>query len=113
KKTDAARLLDYITTNKPYLDPCLSLRSLAGQIKMHPNELSWLLNESMGKSFTEFVNHYRVNDFKLRSRDPKNADKAIMDLAFDSGFSSKAGFATYFKRKTGLTPRQFFKEVEV
>ncbi|MGZ5255010.1 MAG: helix-turn-helix domain-containing protein, partial [Flavitalea sp.] len=113
KKTYAARLLDYITTKKPYLDPGLSLRSLAGQVKMHPNELSWLLNESMGKCFTEFVNHYRVKDFKLRSRDPKNADKAIMDLAYDCGFSSKTAFATYFKKETGQTLKQYYKEIEV
>lgn len=105
-----AQLLDYITEKKPYLDPLLSLRSLAIQIGIHPNQLSWLLNESLGKNFNEFINHYRVETFKSLSLDPKNANITIMGLAYDSGFNSKTVFNTYFKKETGLTPKQFLKQ---
>lgn len=49
------RLLKYIDEQKPYLDPDLSLRSLAVQIDIHPNQLSWLLNESMEKISTNLL----------------------------------------------------------
>lgn len=105
------RLLDYIQEEKPYLDQSLSLRSLAEKIDLHPNQLSWLLNEILGKNFSEFINHYRVETFKRIARDPKNGHISLIGLAYDSGFNSKTVFNTYFKKETGLTPRQFLKEV--
>jgi adenylate cyclase len=101
--------LNYITTKKPYLSPDLSLRLLAKQIDIHPNQLSWLLNESIGKNFNEFINYYRVEAFKALSNDPKNRHITLMGLAYDSGFNSKTVFNTYFKKETGLTPKQFIK----
>lgn len=103
------RLLKYIGKEKPYLNPDLSLRLLAEQIDIHPNQLSWLLNESIGQNFNEFINHYRVDAFKLLSNDPKNSHITLMGLAYDSGFNSKTVFNTYFKKETGLTPKQFIK----
>jgi TolB-like protein/class 3 adenylate cyclase/AraC-like DNA-binding protein/TPR repeat protein len=107
------RLNNHIQEKKPYLDPNLSLRTLAGQIKIHPNELSWLLNESIGKNFNDFINHYRVDAFKMLSKDPKNSHLTLMGLAYDSGFNSKTVFNTYFKKETGLTPKQFSKAIEI
>jgi AraC-like DNA-binding protein len=103
------RLLQYINEKKPYLDPSLSLRSLAEQVSIHPNQLSWLLNESMGKNFNEFINHYRVDAFKRLSNDPKNSHLTLIGLAYTSGFNSKTVFNTYFKKETGLTPKEFLK----
>ncbi|WP_339924439.1 helix-turn-helix domain-containing protein [uncultured Cyclobacterium sp.] len=103
------RLLTLFDAEKPYLDSDLSLRSLAGELDMHPNQLSWLLNESIGKNFNEFVNHYRVEAFKEIANDPKNSHLSLIGLAYDSGFNSKTVFNTYFKKETGLTPKQFLK----
>ncbi len=103
-------LLNYIDKEKPYLDPSLSLRSLADMIGIHPNQLSWLLNESIGKNFSEFINHYRVETFKLIAKDSKNSHISLIGLAYDSGFNSKTVFNTYFKKETGLTPKQFLKQ---
>ena len=107
--TYTARLLNFINEEKPYLDPDLSLRSLAKQVDIHPNQLSWLLNESMGKNFNEFINHYRVEAFKLLSKDPSNKHLTLISLAYESGFNSKTVFNTYFKKETGLIPKEFLK----
>lgn len=104
------KLINYLDHEKPYLDPDLSLRALAGQINIHPNQLSWLLNESLGKNFNEFINHYRIENFKALAKDPKNLNLTIMGLAYDSGFNSKTVFNTYFKNETGLTPSQYLRQ---
>jgi AraC-like DNA-binding protein len=101
------KLLQYIHEKRPFLDPDLSLRSLAEQINMHPNQLSWLVNESMGRNFNEFINHYRVEAFKELANDPKNSHLSLIGLAYDSGFNSKTVFNTYFKKETGLTPKEY------
>lgn len=98
-----------MTDEAPYLIPDLSLRSLAALVNMNPNQLSWLLNESLGKNFNEFINHYRVETFKNLAKDPANANITVIGLAYDSGFNSKTVFNTYFKKETGLTPKEFMK----
>jgi len=110
--TNTNRLLNFIHEEEPFLDPTLSLRSLSDQINIHPNQLSWLLNESIGKNFSEFINHYRVEAFKNMAKDPKNAHVTLLGLAYDSGFNSKTVFNTYFKKETGLTPKQFLKTLD-
>jgi tetratricopeptide (TPR) repeat protein len=104
------RLNKYVQEEKPYLDPGLSLRALAERIGMHPNQLSWLLNESIGKNFNDFVNHYRVEAFKQFVKDPNNAHLTLSGLAYESGFNSKTVFNACFKQQNGLTPKQYLKQ---
>jgi TolB-like protein/AraC-like DNA-binding protein len=106
----STRLLAFLSENEPFLNPDLSLRKLANQIDVHPNHLSWLLNNNFGKNFNEFINHYRVERFKTISKDPKNENLTIEGLSYNSGFNSKTVFNTYFKKETGLTPKQFLKQ---
>jgi adenylate cyclase len=104
------RLLAHLVERTPYLNPDLSLRELAGQIEVHPNHLSWLLNNAIGKNFNEFINQYRVESFKVKAKDPSNKNLTIEGMAYESGFNSKTVFNTYFKKSTGLTPKQFIKQ---
>ncbi|NQZ75158.1 MAG: helix-turn-helix domain-containing protein [Ekhidna sp.] len=99
----------YIEANSPFLNPSLSLRSLADQVDIHPNQLSWLLNEFIGKNFNEFVNHKRIAYFKKLIVDPANSHISIIGLAYESGFNSKTVFNTAFKKATGLTPKEYQK----
>ncbi len=103
-------LLTFIGEEQPFLIPNLSLRSLAEQIEIHPNKLSWLLNERIGKNFNEFINHYRIEYFKKLVVDPENRNISLLGLAYESGFNSKTVFNTYFKKETGLTPKEFLKQ---
>lgn len=103
------KLLAYVEQESPYLNPELSLRSLAGLIEIHPNQLSWLLNSQLHKNFNEFINHYRVSHFKLLAQDPSNQHISLMGLAYESGFNSKTVFNTFFKKETGMTPSAYLK----
>ncbi|QGY43987.1 tetratricopeptide repeat protein [Maribellus comscasis] len=103
-------LLRFIEEEEPFLVPNLSLRSLAAQVEIHPNKLSWLLNERMGKNFNEFINFYRIEYFKKLAVDPENSHISLIGLAYESGFNSKTVFNTYFKKETGVTPKEFLKD---
>jgi adenylate cyclase len=105
----ASELLAYLSDENPFLNPELSLRELANQIQIHPNQLSWLLNEIIGKNFNEFINQYRIEFFKSTAKDPKNAHLTIEGMAYESGFKSKTVFNTFFKKSTGLSPKEFLK----
>jgi len=106
----SSRLMNHISKNKPYLNPDLSLRDLASQIDIHPNHLSWILNQSIGKNFNRFINQYRIEAFKSHAKTRENENLTIEGLAYESGFNSKTVFNTYFKSETGLTPKQYIKQ---
>ena len=106
----SARLMQHISTNKPFLDPDLSLRELARQIDLHPNHLSWMLNQNLGMNFNVFINKYRIETFMSIARAQENKKLTIEGLAYESGFNSKTVFNTYFKKETGLTPSQYLKQ---
>ena len=113
KKDEAEKyytaLVKYMTEEKPYLKGNLTLRELAEMIDIHPNYLSELLNEKMGKNFSEYINHFRVETFKTLAPQPKNAHLSLLGLAYESGFNSKTAFNTFFKKETGMTPKQYLK----
>ncbi|MCF8355878.1 MAG: helix-turn-helix domain-containing protein [Melioribacteraceae bacterium] len=103
------KIIDFMKSESPYLNPGLTLRSLAQSVEIHPNQLSWLLNEKIGKNFSEFINNYRVEHFKKIAKDPSNSHISLIGLAFESGFNSKTAFNTYFKKAAGITPSEFLK----
>ncbi|MEM9850329.1 MAG: helix-turn-helix domain-containing protein, partial [Bacteroidota bacterium] len=100
-----------IEEEQPYLDPNLTLRSLAEQMNLPPNYLSQLLNEGFGKNFSEYINSYRLDAFKANVANPRNKHLTILGLAYDSGFNSKTVFNTFFKKMEGMTPRAYWKQV--
>jgi len=107
KYTD--KLLEFTHQEKPYLNPNISLRTLSELVEIHPNYLSWVLNEQIGKNFNEFINHFRVEHFKQLATNPSNAHISLIGLAYESGFNSKTVFNTFFKKETGMTPKEYLK----
>lgn len=96
--------------NEAFLNPDLSLKSLAVSIDMHPNKLSWLINAKYQKNFNQLLNDYRIERFKTLALDPANQQFSLLGLAYQSGFNSKTVFNTYFKQATGLTPKAWLTQ---
>jgi len=105
-----ARLSNYLEEETPYLDPQLNLKFVAEAIKIHPNKLSYLINEVFRVNFNEFINQYRLNHFKSIAIKPAFKHITILGLAYDSGFNSKSVFNTFFKKSEGTTPSKWVQE---
>jgi len=106
------QLKQLMDEDETYLNPSLSLRELAQSLQIHPNKLSWLINENLGKNFNEYINSWRLTAFQQKALDPENSNITLLGLAYDSGFNSKTVFNEFFKRSTGLTPRAWLKSRE-
>ena len=102
-----AKLLALMDMEKPYLEPELSLADLSRRMHTNPVLLSQVINVGAGKNFNEFVNEYRVAEFKQRVRDPANSHLSFLGIALDCGFNSKATFNRAFRKCTGLSPGQY------
>ena len=103
------RLLRYMEDRKPYLDPELTLSSLAKDLTLSRSLLSQLINEGMGDNFYNFINKYRVEQVKLFMVDPSMKNFSLLGIALEAGFKSKSTFNLIFKRFTGLTPTEYSK----
>jgi ligand-binding sensor domain-containing protein/AraC-like DNA-binding protein len=98
-----------VHTDKFYLNPDITLKDLAGKLRIHPNHLSRIINEVYKLTYNDFINKYRIEDAKQLLSDPKNSNKTILELMYQCGFYSKSVFNTAFKKFTGQTPSQFRK----
>ncbi len=106
-----SRLLSLMETEKPYLQPKLSLADLASSLGLSTNELSQVINQQASVNFYDFVNRYRVEEF-LRLAQKKNHYN-LLALAFEAGFNSKTAFNTVFKKQKGSTPSDYLRKIAV
>ncbi len=104
-----SRLSSTLKADEPFLDPDLSLKGLANQLDIHPNKLSWLINERLDQNFNEYINGFRLEAFKKKALLPANAHLTLLAIAYESGFNSKTVFNTFFKKKMEMTPRAWVK----
>ncbi|MCJ7680509.1 MAG: helix-turn-helix domain-containing protein, partial [Candidatus Aminicenantes bacterium] len=95
---------------KIYRQETLSLNALAEKLEVLPHHLSWILNARIGKTFSDFLNFYRIEEVKKRLTDSGEKDLTILDIAFSAGFNSKSAFNKTFKEATGKTPSDFRSE---
>jgi AraC-like DNA-binding protein len=51
-------------SDKPYTDANLKMADLAQSLGVTAHKLSQLLNDNIGKSFSEYINHYRIEEAK-------------------------------------------------
>jgi len=98
---------------KWFQNPSLSLRELAENVNISSNKLSWLLNERIGQNFNEYINTFRLENFKENALNPANSHLTLLGLAYESGFNSKSTFNAFFKKNEGMTPKAWMKANQV
>ena len=102
-------LADLMVNQKPYLDPNLTLNSLAQLLDIPPHHLSQIINQFEEQNFNDFVNKYRVEEFIDQASQVSHL--SFLGIALDSGFNSKSTFNTVFKKHKGTTPSQYMSSL--
>lgn len=92
-----------------YLDPSLNLAGLSQHAGIAPKTISTVLNQHLHTSFNEYVNEYRIAEFKKQVLQPQLQHLTITSIAFDCGFNSQATFQRTFKQVTGMSPTEYRK----
>ena len=98
-----------MVNDKLFLNPNLNLNLLSEQTSIPQKTISFVLNQSLDKSFSEFVNEYRIEAFKEKILQPETDNFTIAGVALECGFSSQATFQRIFKQSTGISPSEFRK----
>ena len=101
------QLIQVMDNDKPFLNNDLTIHDLSASLKVSTHHLSQVLNDLHKQSFFDFLNHYRVEEFKRRIADGHSQQYTLLAVALDSGFNSKSSFNRIFKKVTGSTPKAF------
>lgn len=101
------KLLVLMNKEKPYLDNELTLAKLSEILNVSGHYLSEVINTKLNQNYYDFINTYRVDEFKARITNPEFSNYNLLSIAFDSGFKSKTAFNTIFKKMTGKTPSEY------
>lgn len=105
------KLLDEIMKrDKPYTNPDLKSNDLAKLASTTGHSLSYLFNQYLERSYYDYVNSYRVEEFKRLVRDTDTSRYTLAALAEKCGFSSRATFFRHFKAIVGITPAEYLKQ---
>ncbi len=105
----ASRLEGYFRQHKPYLDPELTIKSVADALNIPLHHLSWVVNEWLGHSFPDYVNVFRIEEAKQKLRSPEFRQLKIENIGYGCGFNSKATFNRVFKKYCNVSPSQYQK----
>lgn len=97
--------------DKPYRNPDLKIADLAQLIGTSAHTLSYVFNQHLKCSYYDYVNNYRITEFKHLVESDEYSKYTLSALATLCGFSSRASFFRSFKKATGITPNEYARSI--
>lgn len=91
---------------KQHLAEKLTLEQAAEQVALSKSYFCRVLKDELGYTFTEYVNHLRIERAMLYLRE---SVLSIADVAYAVGFDDQSYFTRIFKKATGMSPGQYRK----
>lgn len=101
------KLLDFMRIKKAFLRNDLTIEDISTELDISRHYLTEILNTKLNRNFYNFVNEYRIKEFKEELFHPDNKNLTISAIAFKCGFNSKSSFQKMFKKIEGITPSEF------
>jgi len=102
-----ARLRTLMERDTLYLDPNLTLKTVADLLATNTKYLSQVVNHQAGCNFQQFVNNYRVEEAKTKILSDDYHNLTLYGIALQCGFKNKSTFYKVFKDVTTMTPREY------
>jgi AraC-like DNA-binding protein len=98
----------YMLETKCFKDKTLKVQDLATCLSIPAYKLSRAVNTFHKKSFTDFVNQYRISYIKVQLDNKESLQNFTIEaLALQAGFASRSGFYKAFNKMEGLSPKAF------
>lgn len=87
----------------------ITLDEIAEKSSLTPPSFARYFKKNTGKTFTQFVNEYRlVHAIKLLAEEPIS----ITDICYECGFNNFSHFNKLFKEYTGKSPSEYRKDLK-
>jgi tetratricopeptide (TPR) repeat protein len=113
KEEILSKLEKLMEKEKIYTRTDLTIDKLARRLTTNRTYLSQIINDDFGKSYSNFINEYRVKEaIKMFSDSEKGKKYSIDAIAREAGFNTISNFNMVFKKITGVTPSVFVKNID-
>lgn len=106
-----ARLETLMREEKPYTRTDLKIADLAAATNTSAHTLSYLFNQYLRRNYYDYINDFRVAEFKRLVAQEEYSRYTLAALAELCGFSSRASFFRSFKKATGITPNEYVRNI--
>lgn len=103
----AEKIRNIVEDEEFYAGDHASLDELAKQVRLSRHIVSKVINESLGKTFYEYLAVCRISRAKVLLKDPKYQNITIDEISFMVGYNSRSAFNRVFKSIAGMTPTEF------
>lgn len=107
----AENLEQLMRGEKVYTNPDLKVPELAAMLGISAHTLSYLFNQYLERHYYDYLNDFRIAEFKRLVQQEEYAKYTLSALADLCGFSSRASFFRYFKKATGITPNEYIRSL--
>lgn len=94
-------VISYIKKN---IESDLSLQEISSYANVHPNYLSAAFKKEVGKTLSQYINELKISYIKLYLN---NTNLSISEISYNFNFSHISYFSRFFKKHTGLTPKEY------
>ena len=81
----------------------------ADKLHLSAQHLSTTVKKTTGKTLTDVISTFVINDAQGKL---KSTDMTIQEIAYSLNFSDISFFGKYFKRYTGMSPKQYRNTLE-
>lgn len=88
----------------------LNIKECAELTGIVKKEISRLVNHYLQLSFSDFINLFRIEDFRYKVSKGEGERFSLVDIALESGFSSKSNVYYNFKKLTNSSPIQIVNQ---
>jgi len=108
----AQKILNAIGNETLLTTPYLKVSEFADHIGEQEYKVTRCITSCLQyRNFNHFLNSYRIDRAQGIFNDPNSRHLTIATIAFDCGFNSIGPFNRAFKQYTGMTPREFRRQM--
>lgn len=102
---------NHFKNNKPFLAAGYKIKDLSQELNTPIYLISSFINQEYGKNFNELINDYRVDYITdLLKESPDSQNFTLEAVAKSAGFNSRNTFIGAVKKKSGMTPSNYFSK---
>ena len=103
------RMKEYLDRERVYTNAELKMKDLADVLHLSAPKLSQVFNLYLGQNYYDFINGYRLDEFKRLVETGETRRYTITALSEQCGFK-KSNFFSTFRKVEGMTPVEYLKK---